>query len=59
VEPRNFDKDFADGTALLALVHSLRPDLFKWETMDKSKPRQNVVQAMALADRESRLASWK
>ncbi len=48
--PQNFDKDFSDGKTLLALVHSLRPDLFKWNEMDKTNPRANVVTAMNLAD---------
>ncbi len=34
----------------MALVHSLRPDLFKYNQMDKSNPRANVVQAMNMAD---------
>jgi hypothetical protein len=48
--PHNFDKDFCDGKTLLALVHSIRPDLFKWNEQDKSNPRANVVTAMNLAD---------
>ena len=50
-EPQNFDRDFNDGEALVALVHSLRPDLFNYQELDRSDSKKNVVTAMTHADR--------
>ena len=51
LNPQNFAGDFCDGNVLLALVHSLRPDLYQWNSLDRSNPSNNIAFAMANAER--------
>lgn len=50
--PENFGRDFCDGNVLLALIHSLRPDLLNWPALDRSNPANNINLALAVAERD-------
>lgn len=48
--PQNFGRDFCDGTVLLGLVHSLRPDLFNWSALPKDSADDNIRNALQMAE---------
>uniref|UniRef100_A0A0N4Z7F1 Calponin-homology (CH) domain-containing protein n=1 Tax=Parastrongyloides trichosuri TaxID=131310 RepID=A0A0N4Z7F1_PARTI len=51
IEINNFNKDWADGVAFMALVHKFLPKLVDMDAVKKSPPKKNITEAFELAER--------
>eukprot|EP01113_Clastostelium_recurvatum_P026704 TRINITY_DN3206_c0_g1_i1.p1 TRINITY_DN3206_c0_g1~~TRINITY_DN3206_c0_g1_i1.p1 ORF type:complete len:903 (+),score=297.55 TRINITY_DN3206_c0_g1_i1:134-2842(+) len=51
VNVTDFSTSWADGLALAALVHSIKPDAFSFAPLSKDHPKENIKTALSAASR--------